>query len=179
MRYKADIMDYLPEYYHDKKEIRQIMDTQNIELTALGDAIERVLANQYVASLDIWGIERYEKILAIMPDIYNETVELRRRRIASILMTKPPFSHGFFIQYYNNILGVGEWEEIIYLDDCSYELFLNYAVRAFENEISNFLEKTLPLHVNYTVHLRQTDLLQCNMAAMVVSTGSVTTKMVR
>ena len=70
------MFEYLSWYYANSRIMQSVLDSQGTEIDAARTAFEESL-NQFYAETVDWGIERWEKELAITP-ADDATLELRR-----------------------------------------------------------------------------------------------------
>lgn len=91
MAIDRELIEYLPSFMREYKEIQQIMATEQIEIQSAWDAVEKVENNQFVASSDDDGLKRWEKILDIVPKA-TETLEERRFRVLSRINFELPYT---------------------------------------------------------------------------------------
>lgn len=85
------LIDYLPTFVGEYKEIKAIMDTEQIVLEKLWEDTENVLSDQFVSSATEKGIARYEKILGITPK-GTHTLSERRFDVLARMNEQLPYT---------------------------------------------------------------------------------------
>ena len=75
---KIDLNMYLPQVIGDAKEIRAIMDTENIEFNKVWQVMEKIHNNQFILTADEKTLSWYEKVLLITP---KGDIEKRRTKV--------------------------------------------------------------------------------------------------
>lgn len=76
MSRKVDLNIYLPQVIGDAKEIKGIMDSENIEFNKLWEIMDLVHDNQFILTADTKTLNWYENVLRIVP---KGDIEQRRK----------------------------------------------------------------------------------------------------
>jgi hypothetical protein len=71
-----DMKDYLPKYYDDSKVATNIIDRESDEFAQLDAQIKDIL-DQFFIDTATWGLDRWEKMCGIYPDL-SKPIEQRR-----------------------------------------------------------------------------------------------------
>ena len=87
----VDLMEYLPEYLREYRELREVMLSEKPEFALLWFAADKALLNVFIATADETGIARYEALLGIAP-MADDTLESRRARIQARWYSKLPYT---------------------------------------------------------------------------------------
>lgn len=74
------LIDYLPRFVSEYKEIKKIMSSEQQEIDSLRIEINRMFNNQFIMNCDVKGITRFEKLLGIIPNKFD-TLESRKSRV--------------------------------------------------------------------------------------------------
>ncbi len=74
------IINYYPPVVSQIREIQQIAKAEDIEFNKLGEHINRILQNMFLATADEFGIRRIESMLGILPKA-SQSIEERKRYI--------------------------------------------------------------------------------------------------
>ncbi|WP_281885700.1 putative phage tail protein [Paenibacillus sp. YYML68] len=88
----VNLQPYLPEYYLDIREFRELVQTENAELDVLRGALEQLLDDQYIETSGETAILRRELMSGIRADPKAETLGLRRSRLLAKSRSRIPFS---------------------------------------------------------------------------------------
>lgn len=91
---KTDLMGYLPKYLQKYYEIKEIMQTENIELDNIKLCHAKAIDDRFVTSCGAYGILRFEKILGIIP-FADDSLESRKFRILSKQNISIPYNYTF------------------------------------------------------------------------------------
>lgn len=132
----------------DIYEIREIMDTETIELREIQVEMLRVFNNFYIQTADDETLKEHERILglAISP---NDTLDDRRNRIISRYQLTIPYTTPLLKEYLNSWLGIGNWN----LDIVVEEFYI--AVNVFTNDEASILNVRSLLLEMVPAHLGQ------------------------
>ncbi|WP_343208231.1 putative phage tail protein [Anaerolentibacter hominis] len=85
------IIDYLPDYLKDYRELKCIMEIEQEDAERLDAEMQNRYKDQFVTDLTESGAVKWENMLGITAK-GTETIEDRRFRILSRLMEQPPFT---------------------------------------------------------------------------------------
>ncbi len=75
------MIDYLPPFMQQFEEMKQLMQSEDKQVAALNMDTTKILRNAFIETSDAEGIERFERILHIIPGA-GENLELRRSRVS-------------------------------------------------------------------------------------------------
>lgn len=79
MNNTVNLISYLPDLFANISEYKILLESENITIQTLWQTIMQSLDNQFILTSDIQGIERWEKILSIVPEP-DDDLETRRYR---------------------------------------------------------------------------------------------------
>ncbi|MDU5141053.1 MAG: putative phage tail protein [Paenibacillus dendritiformis] len=99
------IMEYWPKYYHEIQEFIELAKTEEIELTRLREAVQRLHEDQFVTTSGIQAIKRREQVLGIQADPSQESLDFRKKRIINRYSTKPPFTMRYMQERLDYLVG--------------------------------------------------------------------------
>ena len=118
------ISDYLPNLYLKNREMNNIINSEEVELeNGLKLDIENSFKDTFAKVATENGIAKFEKMLNIESDETTETIDFRRARIISRLVSSIPFTETYFINRMNEMLGKDNWN--YELDYNTYTLTIN------------------------------------------------------
>ncbi len=79
---EVELLNHLPLFIQEYREIREIMKSENPEIQSLEDETEIIFNNQFIQSCNLKGITKFEELMKITPEI-NDTLESRISRVLS------------------------------------------------------------------------------------------------
>lgn len=89
---EPDILEYLPQFLKEVREMIGNADGENKELSKLWEAIEQAWNDQFLYTMGEYGIKRWEKIIGITP-YATDTLEDRRFRIINRLNANVDYTY--------------------------------------------------------------------------------------
>lgn len=91
------LIDYLPYVVQDFKEFQGITNGEQPEFELVWDSYEKVFRNQFIDTMDNYGLSRWEAMLKITPK-GTDTLDTRRARIKTQLNNFIPYPIRVFIR---------------------------------------------------------------------------------
>lgn len=148
----VDILDYLPKVVRTIKEFEVLGDAENPEINNLWLDNQIVLNNQFVATLDEDGCERWEKMLNISPK-ESSTLEDRRLAILARINASLPYTYRQLENFLRNICAD---DYTMTLDHTNYTLtvLLSLSRQNQFDEVANLLTRVIPANLICNVSLK-------------------------
>ena len=147
------LIDYLPPFLREFREMRFIMAAIQPEIDTLYEAMHNALNDQYIQYATESGIKRYEKMLKITPKD-TETLEERRFRLLTIMGKEMPYT---LIKLHEMLTGIcGEGNYSIDLQPHNYHIMVKLALSNENNyqQVVDMLSNTLPANLTQTVQVQ-------------------------
>lgn len=150
---EIDLAEYLPPFLREYKELRAVMETENPEFEIAWKAARRVLDNEFLETADEYGIERFEKLLGIIPS-RDDTLESRRTRAYSRWFTELPYTLRMFARKLELMSGGSKFT--ITEDYEHYRVRVDTGLELFgqADELERLIEQMFPC--NITADVRNT-----------------------
>lgn len=147
MTREVDLASYLPPFLAKFKEITAALEAENPEFKLLWRATDRVLRNEFIATADEYGIERFEEIMKIMPD-KGADLETRRFKLLILWNAGTPFTKSELYKKLVSICGSeDEFELVEKYQEYQIEIYTHLgAIGAFEMVLS-VLKEMLPCNI--------------------------------
>lgn len=136
-------------YYKDNIEAQEIKKVLEYFKGTLEEELEKLRKNQYLLTADEVGIAQAEQDFEIIPDLENEDLEERRKRVILRNSTKPPYTFRYLKSRLDEIFGAGNYE--FKRDIAARSISVETAVKnAFLfTEISLMINKLKPANMIY------------------------------
>ena len=146
------LIDYLPHFLQDFRELSHIMGTEQVEIDSLNKETENALADQFIMDLTINGAKRWESMLGISPKD-TDTLNERRFRILTKQSTEVPYTLRKLEHMLTNLCGVGGYR--IELIPNNYHITVKLAVGNHNNysEVETILNKMIPANMTKRIEL--------------------------
>lgn len=147
----VDLTEYLPPFLREYKELRAVMETENPEFSIAWKAAQRVLDNEFIERADEYGIERFEKLLEIIPPA-EDTLESRRARVYSRWFTELPYTLRMFVRKVEMMTGGSDGFSITE-DYDNYRVVVETCFEMFgqTDELERLIELMFPCNVEAVV----------------------------
>ena len=152
------LIEYLPPFVQDYREIKAIMDAEQISAETAWTDAENVLADQFVVDATENGVSRYEKILGIIPK-GTYTLDERKFNILARMNEQLPYT---MKQLHSSLASLcGEDGYTLKLDANAYELMVKLALSNENNleAVEQLLYKMLPANIVTKVGMFNTYLI--------------------
>lgn len=101
------LLEYLPDYYVDSKQMTSLLMAQEIELDNIAAGILRQRDDMFIMTASAQTLRRRERMLRIQADPAKESLDFRRRRIINRQSTKPPFTQRWLQNQLDRLIGPG------------------------------------------------------------------------
>lgn len=142
------VLQHLPEFYKEILEFEEIDKVETGDLNELQNAIQSVLDNNFIDTMSVAIIRRYESFLGIIA-LPDETIQFRRDRILNRLQTKPPFTAKWLQEKLDALLGEGS--SLVEVDGPNYTLYVTISIEdaPLFREFQHLIEVVKPANIIY------------------------------
>lgn len=144
------LLDYLPEFMQEYREMKYLMLAENPEIQELEDETETIKNNQFILTCSESGISKYEKLVGILPDP-GSGMEERKKRIIEKWGTAVPYNYARFVQRLNQLC----WNEgyVIrpHFEQYKIELLVSLAERGQIRDLEWICETYIPANMDMSI----------------------------
>lgn len=149
------LIEYLPPFVQGYKEIKAIMNTEQVSAEKSWTDAENVLADQFVQDATENGVSRYEKLLGITPKA-TYTLDERKFNILARMNEKLPYTMKSLETALSSLCGENGY--VLKLDTDKYEMIVKLALSNENNveAVKNLLYKMIPANILQIVSLFNT-----------------------
>lgn len=149
-------MDYTrieyPDHVFHINEIAVLSEVIDKEMQKLGVEIDNLENDTAIETSTEYGIGRREKCLGIVPrDTY--TLDDRRQILLMRYSDRAIYTKGYLIKYLDMELGPGNYTLEIDSENQILELRVNLEEEKYFEQIQDFIERIVPLHIKTDVSL--------------------------
>ena len=140
------LIDYLPYVVQEFKEFQGITSGEQPEFDLVWDAHEQVFANQFINTMDNYGLSRWEEILRLVPKA-TDSLNVRRFRVLSRLNERLPYTLPQLRNILQTLCGKGNFTAEI--QTRSYELVvrIDRAAKSNFSDVASLLDKVTPTNL--------------------------------
>lgn len=86
-----DLLEHVPFFMKEVQEFKQIVKAENPEFDLIQDVSQDMMNNQFIQDSTEYGVERWEKILGILPN-KSDTLEDRKQAILTMINAHVPYT---------------------------------------------------------------------------------------
>lgn len=149
------LIDYLPVYMQEYKELQKIMETEQAEFELVWPEAENVLNNQFVEDSVNAGVLRMEAILNIIPK-ETDTLEERKFRVLVKLNEQLPYTMSTLKEQLQRMCGKDGFRIILNAD--KYLLSVKLALNNANNcqDVQDMLRRMVPANMIIAVSVYNT-----------------------
>lgn len=140
-----NLIEYLPPFIADYREMQEIMSAENPEFVLTAKEYDRLLDNQFIISCDEVGISRFEKILGIVPTA-NDTLQSRISRVLIRWNDTAPYTWKAFLQKLQTLCG-DDFEVIPDWNNYTLKIITHLDVYGQVDELENILGYMPPSNI--------------------------------
>ena len=145
---EADLLEYLPSFYHNSDIVKAFMESNSVEVDTLKAYIEDLIKNLYVKTAT-WGLDLFEEELGLATD-KSISYEERRERILAKKRGNGTTTKAMIKNTAEAFSG-GEVEVIENFNDYSF-IVKFVGVKGIPKNLTlfkNMIEEIKPAHLNY------------------------------
>lgn len=146
MVYRKKLIEYLPPIMQRFSEIKEIMNTEDIELENVNECIGKILDEAFIKDCSEYGIRRYESILAIVPD-RSDSLEERKTRVTAKYNNSLPYTYRTLLKKLEVLYGTGNYEVSGDLQRYCIEVTVHSELRGQKRILFEILDGLLPINM--------------------------------
>lgn len=143
---QPNILEYLPDFLKDVKEIKVHASAEYPELSSLWTAVDNAYNDQFLYTMGENGVSRWEKMLGISP-MGTDTLEDRRFRIINRLNAQLPYSYKMLEGHLMQMCGADGYR--MSYDKDTFTLTVKIALTSKKQfgEILDLINQMIPLNI--------------------------------
>lgn len=151
------LLDYLPPYLQGYRELIHITNAEYPEIENVQKAVERVLKNEFVESLDEYGCSRWESMLKIVIQD-GDTLEIRRFNILSKLLSDLPYTMRQLLNVLTNLCGANYFNVILTHKEYFLQIWIEVESKEKRQIVIDTVKRMIPanltldVQINYRTH---------------------------
>lgn len=146
------LVDYLPHFMQVYKEMKSIMDAEQVEIDRLWLEAENSLSDQFILEATENGVKRWEVMIGISPKD-TDTLDERKFRILTKLNQELPYTLRKLEQVLTNLCGNNMFSIKVNAEEFHIEIKLGVANKNNYQEVSDVLKKMIPANMTQTVKI--------------------------
>jgi hypothetical protein len=143
------LLNHLPLFVQEYKEIMEIMKTENPEFQSAVDETEIIMNNQFIESCDIKGIARFENLMGITPES-NDTLESRISRVLTRWNDVVPYTYIILCRKLNTLCGKDNYEIERNINEYKMDITTHLELPGQTEELDYLLDYMMPVNIVVT-----------------------------
>lgn len=146
------LIKYLPSYLREYRELIEITLAENPEIDYVRNGIELILSNQFIATLTEYGCERWESMLGLEVRS-TDTLELRRFRIMSKLLSDIPYTERQLRNVLTNLCGEKWYSLTVHYNDYGIEIWIEVEQMDQQQIVIDTVKCMIPANLTLDVQI--------------------------
>lgn len=140
------LIDYLPMFVREYREIQKIMEIENPEIQEVENETEIIMNNQFIQTCDINGIKKFENLMGITP-LENDTLETRISRVLSRWNETSCYTFKVLIMKLNALCGINNYEIIRNINEYTMKIITHLEYSGQTDELDYLLNYIIPANI--------------------------------
>lgn len=148
---ELNLLEYLPPFMQNYKELQNIFDVEEPKLHDINIQIDKILDNQFISTCDENGILLFENLLNITPN-FNDVLQTRITRVLMKFNDFPPYTFKYLINALDALYGCENYQFIEKFDDYFFDInFINNFLPNDINLLNEFIYYIKPANLVYQI----------------------------
>ena len=148
MEHVVNLINYLPQFMADRKEMQVITSAEDPEFTLFWAVLKRVINNQFITTCDEQGISKFEKMLKLYP-YESDTLEMRIARVLVEWNAQLPYTMRSLKQMLDVLCGAGNYRVKLRNNEYVLEIDTFFYDSKMLTQLNKLLLKVLPANLAY------------------------------
>lgn len=145
----VQLLNHLPLFIQEYREIREIMKTENPEFQIVEDETEVIMNNQFITTCNLTGIAKFEKMMGIVPS-EEDTLQGRISRVLTRWNDSIPYTFILLCRKLNSLCGQGNYEIIRDINNYKMEIITHLEYSGQAEELDYLLNYMIPANIELT-----------------------------
>ena len=143
---EPELKSYLPPHLQEYKEIAAALDAEDPEFSIVWVAADGILRNEFIATADESGIERFEKLLGLLP-FEDDNLESRRARVQTNWFSALPYTVKMLIKKITVICGGNDFQIVKKYDKYTITVITHLKLYSQILSLKEALEEMIPANM--------------------------------
>ncbi len=146
------LIDYLPPFLQEHRELDAIMETEQPEIDNLWNSAQQTLSDQFVSEATESGVKRWESMLGTSPK-GTDTLDERKFRVLSKLNQELPYTLRKLEQVLTTLCGSDGYSIELNAAEYNIEIKLGLANHNNYGEVERILKAMIPANLTQVITL--------------------------
>lgn len=143
---QVDMLRKVPDVLKPVREIKALIETENVEFNQLSAAMATYLNNTFVETSDSYGISRWEAILGIVPKL-TDTLDERKFRVLSRINEQLPFTVRSLERQLENLCGPNSYTIEVIPNQYILKVRVELTAKSKLEDVRNLLNRIVPANM--------------------------------
>lgn len=156
----VELLNHLPLFIQEYREIRAIMNAENPEIQSAEDETEIIFNNQFIQSCNLKGIAKFESLMGITPEP-DDTLQSRISRVLTRWNDTVPYTFIVLCQRLDLLCGKDNYEIERDINNYTMDITTHLELTGQAEELDYMLGYMIPANIAMTVqnkmYLNMTD----------------------
>ena len=152
MAREVDLLNYLPTYVSEYREIKEIMNSMSQEVQALVNSVDTFKDNLFIYTTNEKGIERYEQLVGITP-LDTDTLSDRQYKVVSKWNVAIPYTMRSLQEKLSALCGGNDKIQVEMVDTYSISVKVGLTEKNKLEATDTMVKNLIPCNMTYEVIL--------------------------
>lgn len=143
------LIDYLPSFIQEYREIQKIMEIENPEIQEAENETEIIMNNQFIQTCNLKGIAKFESLMGITP-LESDTLESRISRVLMRWNETSCYTFKVLIMKLNALCGINNYEIIRNINEYTMKIITHLELSGQTDELDYLLSYMIPANIVIT-----------------------------
>jgi len=143
------LIEYLPVFIQEYREIQKIMEIENPEIQLAEDETEIIFNNQFIQSCNVKGIAKFESLMGITP-LESDTLQTRITRVLMRWNETSCYTFKVLIMKLNALCGINNYEIIRNINEYTMKIITHLELSGQTDELEYLLNYMIPANIVVT-----------------------------
>ncbi|NWO20137.1 putative phage tail protein [Leptotrichia sp. oral taxon 223] len=144
----VNLLEYLPSFMQEYREIRRIMQSEEPEFKILWNLFKKVFNNQFIQYCDEDGISKFEGMLGLHR-YENDTLEIRIFRVLTYWNDQIPYTWRVLVNRMDQLCGAGNYELRPNFNAYELRITTKFDDAKKYDELNSMLKTILPANLGF------------------------------
>lgn len=145
----VELLEHLPLFIQEYREIRAIMNAENPEFQIAEDETEVILNNQFIETCDLKGIAKFEKLIGII-SLESDNLQSRISRVLTRWNDVIPYTYIIFLRKLNSLCGKKKYKIDRNINEYKMKIVTNLELSGQTDELDYILNYMIPANIEIT-----------------------------
>lgn len=149
----VNLIEYLPEFLRVYREFIILFKAMGEEVQICEDETEIIFNNQFINDCNEKGIEKFEKLLGIIPNSFDN-LQGRISRVLQRWNDSLPYTYRNLIEKLNNLCGEGNYLILPEFEKYKLKIVVQLPLSSQVEELELYMKTVMPANIEWSLENR-------------------------